>query len=149
MLKARPISVAVFGLVIAHRAGRLARGDGDGRVRQGRRQKAHDLFDGHRKVRVADEAELALGGQHALAHRPALAGGMLVQQVEVGDLLFQPVHDLIGAVGAAVLHHDDLGAEGLRGQEGVDLPEGGGQALGFVVGRDDEGEQGFGCGWHG
>ena len=144
-----PDQVAVFGLVVAHRAGRLARGDGDGRVRQVRRQKTQDLFDGHRKVRVADEAELALRGQHALAHRPALAGGALVQQDEVGNLLFQPVHDLIGAVGAAVLHHDDLGAEGLRGQEGVDLLEGGGQALGFVVGRDDEGEQGFGCGWHG
>lgn len=76
---------------------------------------------------------------------PAPAGSVLMQQREVGDVLFQTVHKCVGIIAAAVFNHNDLGAEGLFGKKSVDLGQRGGQALGFVVSRDDEREQRIGC----
>jgi hypothetical protein len=46
-----------------------------------------------------------------------------------------------GPIGAAVLHHEDLGRVGLLFQESKYLLQRAGQAAFLVVGGDDDGEQ--------
>jgi hypothetical protein len=57
--------------------------------------------------------------------------------------VLMPVHiffgDLVGTVGAAVFDDDHFIGNILLFHETVDLPKGVGQALFFVMGRDDDG----------
>ena len=132
-----------------HRARSLTRTNGDLRASLNGIQKARDFFKGDRKVGIRHIAVSAARAEHTGLHRAAFARFREVNHAQLWQLFLPGARDSGSLICAAVLDHQHLTQVVLSAHKCRDLFQRRGQALSFIVSRDDDGEEGsfHGCLW--
>ena len=133
-------------LLLVHvdaRLGERPRGDGHLGVPMQVLAQLGQLVEWGAEVGVAEEAVVTPGGQHALAHRGALAAiAVEAPDLELGPILGQGEAGGVGVVAAAVVDDDHLVLLPRRVEVLAHAPEAAGQATRLVVRRHHDAEHG-------
>ena len=100
------------------------------------------LFNGRRKIGIGEQGPFSAALQHAVPHGVTLAAiARIAQHAQVRIFAFERSGNLHSAVGRPIIDHQHLTERPSATLQVADyLPQGAGQALLFVVGRNDNGD---------
>src|SRR5260370_24787249 len=97
------------------------------------------LIDWRGKIGIAEQQNVALSVQHAVAHAVSFAAIAGVFHQLHGRVTLRPLaHNFGGIIARAVVDHKDFGLPSLLGGMRQNLLQGRSDAGGFVVGRNDD-----------